>query len=613
MLIAPPTDDEAERLALLQQLGLLDSPPEATFDTVTRLAARLLNVPIALVSLVDADRQWFKARVGLDATETPRDVAFCSHAIHQREPLVVADALLDARFADNPLVTGEPKVRAYAGVPLRSTAGQALGTLCAIDHQPRHFSDDDLRLLQDLAHLVQREIHHKESVCRVVDTLAQREADLRAVLAQSQAAERELVHASFELKDLYNNAPFGYYSLGADGKYLRINETMLAWLGHTRDDVVGLRSPRDFFDDAGRAAFAEVFPRFLAEGHFGPMEFDLYPRQGGKRRVSVMSTALRDDDGQFLMSRTVMYDLTDLDRVRHEVQRINREQGLMLDNDLIGIAKMREGRIIWHNRTLERIFGVEGGELAGADGRQLYLDDEVYQQVQAASRVQIEAGGTYRTQIRMRHHSGEPIWVDLSAVMLTPETGESMWLALDITALKRHQEHVERLAFHGPLTGLPNRSLLMDRLAQAVPLFLRRTDRLAVCFIDLDGFKAVNDTLGHDAGDQLLRVVANRLVQHVRSHDTVARLGGDEFVLLLSHLPGAEECLQILQRVLSAINEPVPLANASTARVSASIGVAFCPQDGQDVSGLLTQADDAMYQAKRAGRNRIQGDFGDAG
>lgn len=172
MLIAPPTDDEAERLALLQQLGLLDSPPEATFDTVTRLAARLLNVPIALVSLIDADRQWFKARVGLDTTETPRDVAFCSHAIHQHEPLVVADALLDARFADNPLVTGEPQVRAYAGVPLRSTAGQALGTLCAIDHQPRHFSDDDLRLLQDLAHLVQREIHHKESVCRVVDTLA---------------------------------------------------------------------------------------------------------------------------------------------------------------------------------------------------------------------------------------------------------------------------------------------------------------------------------------------------------------------------------------------------------------------------------------------------------
>lgn len=610
MQIAPLMPDEEQRLALLREVGLLDAEPDSALDAITRITAKVMSVPIALVSLIDAERQWFKSRVGLRARETPRDVAFCSHAIHLHEPLVVPDACLDARFADNPLVTGEPGVRAYAGVPLRSTEGHALGTLCVIDHQPRQFSAGDLGLLQDLAHLVQREIHHQERLCRAVDTLAQRENHLREVLAQSQAAERDLAHASFELNDLYNNAPFGYYSLGPDGKYLRINQTMLAWLGLTREEVVGKRSPRDFFDDVGRAAFAEVFPRFMAEGHFGPMEFDLYPLHGGKRRVSVMSTALRDDQGKFLMSRTVMYDLTDLDHVRREVQRVNREQGLMLDNDLIGIAKMRDGRVTWHNRAMDRIFGTESAPLDGTDGRHVFLDEESYQGLLTAARVQIEAGGTHRTQLRMRHFSGSVLWVDLSCVMLTPETGESMWLALDITALKQHQEHVERLAFHDPLTGLPNRALLMDRLAQAVPLFLRRTDdRLAVCFIDLDGFKAVNDTMGHDAGDQLLRVLADRLTHHVRSHDTVARLGGDEFVLLLTHVPGPQECLTILNRVQAALCEPVPLTNGHTARVSASIGVAFCPQQGDDASSLLTRADDAMYQAKRGGRCRIEGDF----
>jgi GAF domain-containing protein len=125
MVIAPPTPDERQRLALLRALELLDSAPEPAFDTLTRLVSRLLQVPVALVSLVDENRQWFKSRVGLDALETPRDLAFCAHAIHHDAPFVVPDALLDHRFADNPLVTGAPHVRAYAGIPLRTTSANS--------------------------------------------------------------------------------------------------------------------------------------------------------------------------------------------------------------------------------------------------------------------------------------------------------------------------------------------------------------------------------------------------------------------------------------------------------------------------------------------------------
>ena len=204
----------------------------------------------------------------------------------------------------------------------------------------------------------------------------------------------------------------------------------------------------------------------------------------------------------------------------------------------------------------------------------------------------------------MRRKDGSPIWVDLSGVVLSAAHGESLWVMLDITALKAQQEHTERIAFHDALTQLPNRLLLTDRLHQAIGLARRSGTSLAVCFIDLDGFKAVNDRHGHAAGDRLLRVVARRLQGRVRSHDTVARLGGDEFVLLLTRLQGRGECDAILQRVGPAVAEPVDLGDGQCAQLSASIGVTFCPDEGDAPQPLLQAADAAMYRVKQARRQR---------
>ena len=155
----PKPANEMERLAALRSLGLLDTPPEQRFNRITRTAARIFKVPTALVSLVDAERQWFKSRYGLHAGETPRSVSFCGHAILQDRALVIEDALLDARFADNPLVTGVPHVRFYAGQPLAGPGGAKLGTLCLIDQAPRHFSAHDRLTLADMAGWVERELN----------------------------------------------------------------------------------------------------------------------------------------------------------------------------------------------------------------------------------------------------------------------------------------------------------------------------------------------------------------------------------------------------------------------------------------------------------------------
>ncbi len=153
----PIPENEGNRLATLRSLGLLDTPPEERFDRVTRLAKRLFNVPVALVSLVDENRQWFKSNQGLAASETPREDAFCAHTIFEADGMIVNDTLLDERFARNPLVTGNPNIRFYAGYPLTAPNGCKLGTLCVIDAEPRELCAEDIDLLRDLTGMVEAE------------------------------------------------------------------------------------------------------------------------------------------------------------------------------------------------------------------------------------------------------------------------------------------------------------------------------------------------------------------------------------------------------------------------------------------------------------------------
>jgi len=167
---APLAIDEEQRLRALQDMQILDTPPEERFDRYTRIAAELFDVPVALVSLIDRDRQWFKSNHGLEVAETPRDSAFCAHTILDREVLQVADTLQDARFADNPFVTGDPRVRFYAGAPLAAADGSLVGTLCLIDRRARQLDDQQLGLLRDLADLVEAEL------VRPVDASDQTEA-----------------------------------------------------------------------------------------------------------------------------------------------------------------------------------------------------------------------------------------------------------------------------------------------------------------------------------------------------------------------------------------------------------------------------------------------------
>jgi signal transduction histidine kinase len=192
MQSAPLPENEERRLEALSAHAILDTLPEQAFDDVTQLASFICGTPIALVSLVDRDRQWFKSKVGLEAAETPRDVAFCAHAILQDNIFVVPDAHQDVRFHDNPLVTGGPRVRFYAGTPLKSVSGHSLGTLCLIDHQPRQLTDQQADVLRRLGRQVEAQLQLRLRV-KELERLEAESRSQRDALSRVQRQKDELV------------------------------------------------------------------------------------------------------------------------------------------------------------------------------------------------------------------------------------------------------------------------------------------------------------------------------------------------------------------------------------------------------------------------------------
>lgn len=229
MISAGLLPDEPQRLEALRALQLLDTGADPRFDALTRLAARTMGAPIALVSLVDESRQWFKSRVGLEVTETSREESFCAHAVQSGDMLVVPDATQDPRFFDNPLVTGELGLRAYAGVPLKTSEGFAVGTLCTFDQKPHAFTETELETLRDLAALAQREI----IACEMV--------------AQWQKNAQQAAQASQELERLYAStvdwAGIGIGLAGLDGGWLRVNPRLCEIFGHSEDTLRQQRWP----------------------------------------------------------------------------------------------------------------------------------------------------------------------------------------------------------------------------------------------------------------------------------------------------------------------------------------------------------------------------------
>ncbi|MDE1988827.1 MAG: PAS domain S-box protein, partial [Betaproteobacteria bacterium] len=341
----------------------------------------------------------------------------------------------------------------------------------------------------------------------------------------------------------------------------------------------------------------------LREGRTGKATLRNYRKDGSLFWNRLHVSPIRDENGQVTHFLGVSNDITDR-RNAEEYMRLVASVFHHADEAIV-ITDARAS-ILEVNPAFTRMTGYEREEVLGKNPdvlRSEQHDAAFYEDLWKKLAVE----GHWSGEVWNKRKNGEiyPARMTLSAIRNADgETIRHVALFSDISDLKAQQQALERMAHHDALTGLPNRNLLGDRLDMAVALAKRNQERFAVCFVDLDGFKAVNDSLGHNAGDLLLVEIASRLHAVSRATDTVSRLGGDEFVLIFTNIVDEAECQQLTERILAAIKEPIPVCGHEV-RISASIGVALFPDVGTDGHDLLRLADQAMYAAKQSGRERI--------
>lgn len=412
---------------------------------------------------------------------------------------------------------------------------------------------------------------------------------------QAQAESRSLQD---NLNGLFETLTDFIFVIGPDERILHHNRAVTEHLGYAEGSLIG-QSILSLHTEADQAR-ARALLADIRSGRSSTCPFPIIDAQG--RAIPVETRTLHGNWNGEPALIAIAQDI----RERLAAEARQKLAASVFDNAHEGIMITDPaGRIVEVNGTFTELTGYSRDEALGQAADLLksgHHDAEFYREMWRI----IREHGYWQGEVWNRKKDGEIFVEQLTISTVHDRDGaisNFVGIFSDITLLKEHQQRLERLAHFDALTQLPNRMLLGDRMQLAMAQAERSNRALAVCYLDLDGFKPVNDTFGHATGDRLLIEVGQRLRQCVRGGDTVARLGGDEFVLLLGGLQDEHECDIAIARVISSLSQPF-LVGSHTITISASIGVTLYPLDGSDTDTLLRHADQAMYEAKESGRNR---------
>lgn len=443
---------EAQRLGAVQRYRILDTPPDGAFDRVTAIAARLFQVPIALVTIIDHDRIWFKSHHGLDIAQIDREPGLCDSAILQNDVYTITNAIEDPRALTNSLVRGRFGLRFYAAAPLKTQDGYNLGTLCVIDHQPRSITLDETQTLQDLAAIVMDEMEMRLSARQLVAT------------TQTQR---------IAINDLYHHAPCGYHSLDQNGVFVEINATELGWLGYDYDEIVGKMRFSDVLTPEGQTTFAQTFPRFKRQGRVDNLEFQLVRADGSPLWVLINAIAEYDKQGNYVKSRSTVHNISDRKQTELALQQLNesleatvtertaqltqRNHDLEDSNQALHVSNMRfrnafdyagigmalvslKGRWLEVNRSLCELTGYTETELLATSFQALTHPDDLAADLERVDQVLKDEIRHYHLEKRYRHRQGHWVWSLLSVSLVRSPNQDPLYFVAQIQDIHERKQ-----------------------------------------------------------------------------------------------------------------------------------------------------------------------------
>jgi len=413
--------NENERLKELHRYNILDTAGEKDFDEIVKLAANICETPIALISLVDQNRQWFKACMGLEVRETPRSISFCSHAITHKNGMIVKDASEDKRFSNNPLVTGDPHIRFYAGVPLTSPKGYRLGTLCVIDQKSKDLTEKQFSGLQTLANQVMTQL------------------DLRLSVKQIEVSTNQAIESELRFRSLAESAPVGIYQTDAQGRGTYVNPKWCDIAGVTEADALGTGWIRVIYEE-DRHKVLRVWINAVEKKIDFNFEFRFQNKAGEIRWVNSHASPMHSEKDNFIGYVGTLEDTTDRKVAEQKLKESERKYRLISANSKDVIAIVTSDPIPVHtflSPSVKEVLGYEPEELIGKSPFDLIYKDDL--KILANEVHPASVGGTTQTsQNRVVKKDGTVIWVEVVSGPAYDDNGNEIGIMATIRDI--HQQ-----------------------------------------------------------------------------------------------------------------------------------------------------------------------------
>jgi len=412
------SDSEAKRLSALSSYNVLDTLPEKEYDAITRLASYICQVPVALISLIDSDRQWFKSKVGLDITETPRDVAFCNHTILNDALLEVTDASKDEIFKDNPFVKGDAHIRFYAGAPLIDPDGNRLGSLCVVDTVPHKLTEEQREALQTLAGEVMS----------------------RLVLRKQTTELQKSLKLHKEFFNLFDTSPEIHFIAGRDGNIEQINKAVTSMLGYEPEQAIG-HPLWSFVVGDNREQYAPVIEKAKAKSQSFELDTRTISLDGQEKWIAWCGAY---KGGKWYASGR---DITYQKNLSAEKDQLSLVASKMINGVAISNA---DDKVIWINNAFETITGYNFADVKNKRLRDVFVPDPANTESIKEYNDKIQSKKSYSVHVHATRKDGELIWLSVITTVIYDEAGEIeryIRLISDITSRKIAQKDLEILSF----------------------------------------------------------------------------------------------------------------------------------------------------------------------